>query len=186
MKDYLISSYIDDELDLDQKIEFVEIVHARPAFKDEAVDLLHQEKLLRGEVVDRVPTVAFSEKRKFSIPFWRPAGLFAAGLAAALLVLIFVPRQPELLPPTKYRFVLYQPGVKQVEITGSFLDWATVPMQRTGTGGYWEAVLEVPVGEHRLCYIIEGRKRIPDPTIPIREKDDFGGENSILAVNLKT
>ena len=29
MKDYLISSYIDDELDLDEKIEFVETVHAQ-------------------------------------------------------------------------------------------------------------------------------------------------------------
>ena len=38
----------------------------------------------------------------------------------------------------------------------------------------------------KLKGIIEGRKRIPDPTIPIREKDDFGGENSILAINMKT
>jgi hypothetical protein len=186
MMDYLISSYIDDELELEEKIEFVEIVHEQVAFKDEAVDLLRQEKLVRGEVVDRVPAVAFAEKRRFSISFWRPAAMFAAGLAAALLVMFFVMPQAELPVPAKYRFVLYQPDVKQVEITGSFLGWAAVPMQRTGTSGYWEAVLEVPPGEHRLCYIIEGRKRIPDPTIPIREKDDFGGENSILAVNLKT
>lgn len=186
MKDYLISSYIDDELNLDEKIEFVEIVHEKTAFKDETVDLLHQEKLVRGEVVDRVPAVTFAERPRFSIPFWRPAGMFTAGLAAALLVMFLVPRPQELPAPAKYRFVLYQPDVKQVEITGSFLGWAAVPMQRTGTSGYWEAVLEVPAGEHRLCYIIEGRKRIPDPTIPIREKDDFGGENSILAVNMKT
>jgi hypothetical protein len=186
MRDYLISSYIDDELDLDEKIEFVETVHEKADFKDEAVDLLRQEKLICGEVVDRLPAVAFPEKRRFSIPFWRPAGMFAAGLAAALLVVFFVTPRPEMPVPAKYRFVLYQPDVKQVEITGSFLGWAAVPMQRTGTSGYWEAVLEVPAGEHRLCYIIEGRKRIPDPTIPIREKDDFGGENSILAVNMKT
>ena len=186
MKDYLISSYIDDELDLDEKIEFVETVHDQPAFKDDTVDLLHQEKLVRGDVVENVPAVAFSEKRGFSIPFWRPAGMFAAGLAAALLVMFFVPGQQGLPAPTLHRFVLYQPDVKQVEITGSFLGWAAVPMKPSGTSGYWEAVLEVPAGEHRLCYIIEGRKRIPDPTIPIREKDDFGGENSILAVNMKT
>ena len=41
----------------------------------------------------------------------------------------------------------------------------------------------MPAGEHRLCYIIEGGKRIPDPTILAREKDDFGGENSILEVD---
>ena len=186
MKEYLISSYIDDELELDDKIEFVETVHKQEAFKEEAIDLLQQEKLMRSEVVDRVPAVAFPERRRFTIPFWRPAGMFAAGLAAALLVIFFVTPRQELPVPTMHRFVLYQPDVKQVEITGSFLGWAAVPMKRSGTSGYWEAVLEVPAGEHRLCYIIEGRKRIPDPTIPIREKDDFGGENSILAVNMKT
>ena len=41
-------------------------------------------------------------------------------------------------------------------------------------------------GEHRLCYIIEERKLILDPTIPVREGNDFGSENSILALNLKT
>ena len=87
---------------------------------------------------------------------------------------------------TTHRFVLFQPDVNRVEITGSFLGWEAVPMQRSGTSGYWEVVLEVPAGEHRLCYILEGGRRIPDPTIPIREKDDFGGENSILAVNLET
>jgi len=186
MKEYLISSYIDDELDLGEKIEFVEAVHEQVNFKDEAVDLLQQEKLVRGEVVDRVPEVVFREKRRFSISLWRPAGMFAAGLAAALLVMFFVTPRQELPVLTMHRFVLYQPDVKQVEITGSFLDWAAVPMKRSGASGYWEAVLEVPAGEHRLCYIIEGRKRIPDPTIPIREKDDFGGENSILAIKMKT
>jgi hypothetical protein len=186
MKDYLISSYIDDELDLDEKIDFVETVHAQTRFKDEAVELLHLEKLLRGEVVDRVPTVVVREKRRFTIPLWRPAGMFATGLAAALLIMFAVMPRQEVPVLTTHRFVLYQPDVKQVEITGSFLGWSAVPLKRSGTSGYWEAVLEVPAGEHRLCYIIEGDKRIPDPTIPIREKDDFGGENSILAVKLNT
>ncbi len=59
MKDFLISSHIDDELDLDEKIEFVETVHEQPAFRDEAVDLLHQEKLVRGTVFDRVPSCEY-------------------------------------------------------------------------------------------------------------------------------
>jgi hypothetical protein len=186
MKEYLISSYIDDELDLDEKIVFVETVHAQARFKDEAVDLLHQEQLVRGEVVDRVPAVVFREKRRFTMALWRPVGTFAAGLAAAVLILFFVMPRQEAPAVAPHRFVLYQPDVNQVEITGSFLGWSAVPMKKSGTSGYWEAVLEVPAGEHRLCYIIEGHKRIPDPTIPIREKDDFGGENSILAVNMKT
>ena len=186
MKDYLISSYIDDELDLDEKIEFVETVHAVAAFKDEAVDLLHLEKQVCGEVVARVPAVALREKHRFSIPLWRPAGIFAAGLAAALLIMFLVtPRQEQMLLTT-HRFVLFQPDASRVEITGSFLGWEAVPMKKTGTSGYWEAVFELPAGEHRLCYILEGGRRIPDPTIPIREKDDLGGENSILAVNMRT
>ncbi len=186
MKDYLISSYIDDELNLDEKIEFVETVHEKVFFKDETVDLLHQEKLIRDEVANRVPAVIFRAKRRFSVPRWRPAAIFAAGLAAVLLVMFLVTPQQEQTMLATHRFVLYQPDVSRVEITGSFLGWNAVPMERSGTSGYWEAILEVPAGEHRLCYIIEGRKRIPDPTIPIREKDDFGGENSILAVNVKT
>ena len=186
MKDYLISCYIDDELDLDDKIEFVETVHANVSLKDEAVDLLHQEKQIRNKVADRIPAVTFREKRRFFIPLWRPARIFAAGLAAGLFFMFFVIPQEEQTMLTTHRFVLYQPDVKQVEITGSFLGWDVVPMKKSGTSGYWEAVLELPAGEHRLCYILEGHLRIPDPTIPIREKDDFGGENSILAVNLKT
>ena len=186
MKDYLISSYIDDELDLDEKIEFVETVHEQMAFKDEAVGLLQQEKQVRGEVVDRVPAVTLREKRRFSFALRPPAGIFAAGLAAALLIMFFVTPQQEQMMLTTHRFVLYQPDANRVEITGSFLGWKAVAMKKTGTSGYWEAVLEVPAGEHRLCYILEGGRRIPDPTIPIREKDDFGGENSILAVNIKT
>jgi hypothetical protein len=186
MKDYLISSYIDDELNLDEKIEFVETVHEKISVKDETVDLLHQEKLIRGEVSDRVPSVKLQKKSRFAIPYWRPAGVFAAGLAAALLIMFFVTPQPEkeTMMLTSHRFVLFQPDVSRVEIAGSFLGWEALPMRKSGTSGYWEVVLEVPAGEHRLCYILEGRRRIPDPTIPISEKDDFGGENSILAVNM--
>jgi hypothetical protein len=186
MIEYLISSYIDDELDLDEKIEFVETVHEKVQFKNEAVELLYQEKLLRGEVVDRVPAVVFREKPRFNFSFWQPTSTFAAGLVAAVLIMFFMMPRPEVSLVTTHRFVLYQPDVKQVEITGSFLGWSPVPMKQSGSSGYWEAVLEIPAGEHRLCYIIEGNKRIPDPTIPIREKDDFGGENSIFAVKMKT
>ena len=186
MKDYLISSYIDNELNLDEKIYFVETVHEKASFKTNAVDLLHQEKLIRGDVTYRVPSVILREKRRFAIALWRSAGIFAAGLVAALLLIFIVAPKQDKIMLSSHRFVLYQPDVSRVEISGSFLGWEAVPMRKTGASGYWEVVLQVPAGEHRLCYILEGRRRIPDPTIPIREKDDFGGENSILAVNMKT
>ena len=111
--------------------------------------------------------------------------IFASGLAAALILFFFIQPPKEPLS-TAHRFVIYQPGVEQVEITGSFTDWRSLPMTRAGTGDYWEITIDVPVGEHRFSYILEGDQRLADPTILIREKDDFGGENSILEVNLQT
>ena len=57
MSDPIISLFIDDELDLDDKIEFVENISASPLFKDETVALLNQEKLIRSRVVDSAPAI---------------------------------------------------------------------------------------------------------------------------------
>ena len=49
---YLISKFIDNELDLDDKIEFVGRVHEDNIFKDESTALLEMEKIIRTDVVD--------------------------------------------------------------------------------------------------------------------------------------
>ena len=185
MQDYLISMFIDDELDLDNKIEFVETVHSDRNFKDETVGFLQQEKVICAEVVDDIPPVKVQLKEKAGFPLWRPMAIFASGLAAALILFFFIQPPKEPLS-TAHRFVIYQPGVEQVEITGSFTDWRSLPMTRAGAGDYWEITIDVPVGEHRFSYILEGDQRLADPTVLTREKDDFGGENSILEVNLQT
>ena len=185
MQDYLISMFIDDELNLDNKIEFVETVHEDLKFKDETVDFLRQEKMIRTEVVDNLPFVKVRLKEKTGFPLWRPMAIFASGLAAAL-VLFFFTQSPKEQLSTAHRFVIYQPGVEQVEITGSFTEWRALPMIRAGNSDYWEVTINVPAGEHRFSYILEGDQRLADPTILTREKDDFGGENSILEVNLQT
>jgi hypothetical protein len=177
--------FIDDELNLDEKISFVETVHVDKDFKDETVDLLHQEVLIRSDVSDHVPTVRIEAKRKLHFSWFRPFGLLGAGLAAAVVILFFS-LAPKEMSTRPYRFVIYQPDAGRVELTGSFTGWNAVPLKKNGSSGYWETTLELPSGEHRLCYILEGRERVPDPTILSREKDDFGGVNSILEVNLKT
>ena len=45
--DYLSSMYIDNELDLDEKVVFVDKVHSDPPFYRDTRALLLQEKLLR-------------------------------------------------------------------------------------------------------------------------------------------
>ncbi len=178
---HLISMFIDDELTLNDKVVFVEAVHAESAFKDEAVELLNQEKWLRSEVVEQVPDIRLKANRRVSSWRLRPICALGATLAAAVIFMVFFVSRPE---PSlvAYRFVIFQPEVTRVDIAGTFTGWSSIPLKKTGRTGYWETTLEMPAGEHRLCYIIEGEKRIPDPTILARETDDFGGENSILQV----
>jgi hypothetical protein len=187
MNDYLISLYIDNELDLDEKITFVEQVHADRIFTDEALALLRQEKLVRTlpehhlpdalPLIDDLPTSVKTLWR----PWWKPfAGLVAAGALASLL-LVFLPSRPDMITES-HRFVLYLPDITTVEIIGTFTDWQPVTMDPIGNSGYWTLTMEIPEGEHRYSYLIGHERQIADPTVAIREQDDFGGENSILEV----
>jgi hypothetical protein len=184
MSDHLISMYIDDELDLDDKIVFVETVHDDKTFKEDTVDLLRQEKLIRADVVDHLPCLRIEERPSpWQAKLLRPFAAAAAGLAAAaVLWLAFWPAKEPALRP--WRFVIYQPDAQGVELVGSFSGWKRIPLKHAAGSGYWEITLELPAGDHRFSYIIEGSRRLADPTIGVRETDDFGGENSILSVKL--
>jgi hypothetical protein len=185
MSEYIISMFIDDELDLDDKIEFVEKVHGDVTFKDETVSLLNQEKELRQGPVDRVPHVATAFPTRHRFRIFHPAYVATAALAVAVVILAFTFLVQQQTGPSPYRFVIYRPDVTQAEIIGTFTDWQRVPMNALGSSGYWEISLDIPRGEHRFTYILEGEKRYADPTILTRESDDFGGENSILSLNNK-
>lgn len=183
MKDHLISQFIDDELDLDEKIGFVEDVHRDSGFMHDALELLRQEKLLRADWTFTVPPVAVASDPPRRIPVRRALGFAVCAAAAAVLLLFFwpAPSGEKLIP---HRFVIYQPGAEQVEITGNFTKWRKIPLRRTGRGGYWEITLDLPPGEHRFSYLLEGRQTMADPTVRLRERDDFGNENSIFEVKL--
>jgi hypothetical protein len=181
MNGQLVSQYIDDELTLDEKIEFVEEVHGSRSLKDEAVELLRQEKLLRAEPVEHIPERALKANRPRILRFVRPAVLAATAAAAALIFFLF-PFAPQTPPETSYRFVVYRPDAGRVDIAGSFTGWNAVPMRKVGDSGYWEGTFNLPRGEHRFIYLLNGGERLPDPTILTREGDDFGGENSVLSI----
>jgi hypothetical protein len=184
MKDYMISMFLDDEMNCDEKIEFVETVHNDVTVKKEIIELLEQEKQIRGEVTDRVPVVEFDSRPSLLLQFWRPFALIMSGAAAALI--IFLSTQPNLeATAVPYRFVIYRPGAARIDLTGSFSGWESLPMKKMGASGYWERVVELQKGEYRFSYVLENGERIPDPTILTRERDDFGGENSILDLNIK-
>lgn len=181
--DYTISMFIDGELSIDEKIVFVERVHGDETFKDESIELLRQEKLVRSEVAKRVPPVEFKPRRRVVYSMLRPLGILAPAMAAAIVILFFF-MSSEVSTSVPYRFVIYRPDVSKAEIAGSFTEWRMIPMKMTGSSGYWEVILNIPKGEHRFTYILDGHQRFADPTILVREQDDFGGDNAILLVDL--
>lgn len=190
MNDYLISLFIDNEMDLDEKITFVETVHASQQFSTEALTLLEQEKLLREIPLSALDKVSLTMAVKpvfswfkFLRSWWQPLSGFAAVMFIIASGWLLTHQQ---LPPGtaqgEYRFVLYLPQVKQAEIIGTFTDWSPVPMQKIDQTGYWTLTLKVPPGEHRYSYLIENDGRIADPSVAAREHDDFGGENSVIII----
>ena len=180
MKEELISLFIDDELDLNKKTMFVETVHADPVFTEETLAFLEQEKLLTTPLtVNRPMPRTFSFKRLWS--FQIPFKALAAGLATAMIVMLVM------WPETKtqklsHRFVIFEPGVEQAEIAGSFSRWKPLPMKSSGRNGYWEVTIELSPGEYEYSYFLDGKKSVADPTAQFREKDDFGNINSIIRI----
>ena len=187
---YLISLYIDNELSIDDKIVFVEHIHADQNFTEDAVSLLKQEKALRSYLPEQAPAtpLPFPEQTEFSLWASKPFGLALAASVLILIALFFSFKQPPdtRFPPSaagyQHRFVLYQSGSRQIEIAGSFTNWQRIPLQPAGSSGYWEITLEIPPGEHAFSYILDGTEILADPTISAQEKDDFGTINSILVV----
>lgn len=197
--DYFISMYIDDELSLDEKIQFVKTVHGNSTYAEEAISLLRQEKELVELVCRQLPET-------IQPPHYQPPSgrLFRWAVAASLLLVLSflgginmhrLQMSSELLTVEEpsaeqssmdsyhsHRFIIRQKGITKVEITGSFTDWQKVSLLPTGSDDYWEVTLPVPDGEHRYSFIVDGSKRLPDPTVLVRETDDFGTVNSIINI----
>lgn len=181
MNTEIISFFIDDELTLEGKIELVDEIHRSKPFRDETVALLQQEMLLRSEPAAYIPEKALKPNKIRIFKSLRPTGVAAAALAAIIIFMV-LPLTTQKRMETPYRFVLYQPNVNKVEITGNFTNWNPVPMMKLGDSGYWECTLKLHQGEYRFSYVLNGGERLPDPTIPTRENDDFGSENTILSI----
>ncbi len=189
MMDYLASMYIDNELNLGEKVQFIEKIRSEEEFFQETVALLHQEKLLRTQP-EKLKVLAPAETRiRPDLKNWigkllRPMIYAGGGFALATLILFNLTTDATDELTTAGRFVIFEPAVSRVELTGTFNGWQRMEMKQIGNSGYWELNLQLPAGEHRFAYILDGSHRMADPTHPAREKDDFGGENSVVTIPL--
>lgn len=183
----MISMFIDDEMDFEDKINLISRIRHDKSFATETADLLQQEKLIRAQVVDNSPSFEIKPAfrwKQFITPFCRPMPIAIATMVVVITALFVYTLSPERIQYHN-RFIIYRPDVNQVEITGSFTKWQRLPMKRLGESGYWEIQLDLPEGEHRYTYILDGHVTFADPTVLPHERDDFGGQNSILNISKK-
>ena len=191
MSDLLISQYIDNELNLDEKIVFVKKIHADQSYTQLTEELLEQEKILCAEIaapMPQAPVAAYPPLVNRVLHALRHRlKMFAFPLLAmaVLVCMILVYTHPEKKHVAAnhemtYRFVLYNPGASKAEVIGSFSKWRPLPMERIGSSGYWSATIKLPEGEYTYSYLLDAKQRITDPTVNLKEHDDFGGENSVL------
>lgn len=189
--DHLISMYIDNELSLDEKIHFLKHIYGNRSYTEEAVELLEQEKLLSLSLTIPVPDIELPPHRAGILPIFNRSLGWAVALGLLLLFAFmagekFSPQGPRQLVAESttvlHRFVLHHQAGQLVEISGTFTNWKSVPLVPSGINGYWEVSLELPAGEHRYTFIVDGLNYIPDPTVAAQESDDFGSINSILKV----
>ena len=181
--EFLISLFIDDELDLKEKAAMVRCLGSDPAFVRQTLSFLELEQSLRAPATETIPLPRdISKPRRLpAAAFLRVAAAFLVVVCASVFGVYHWTSSPEKAPsPVSQRFVIYLPQADRVEIAGTFTSWKRLPLNRLGSSGYWEINLNLKQGEHRFSYIVGGDRAMADPTILATETDDFGGTNSVI------
>lgn len=83
------------------------------------------------------------------------------------------------------RLELRAPRAEEVAVVGDWNGWdpGTHPMTDADGDGIWQIEIEVESDrEYQYQFLINGERWIPDPQAPMRVKDGFGGENSVLNI----
>ena len=87
--------------------------------------------------------------------------------------------------PASFRLVYYAPEAHSVSVLGDFNHWSgEIPLKPRGKAGYWLVDLNVQPGEYRYVLLIDGKKRVADPTADYSISDDFGSKNSVVRVGI--
>jgi hypothetical protein len=76
-------------------------------------------------------------------------------------------------------------AAKSVSIVGDFNQWdsAAAPLTRFGANGPWTVTVKVMPGRHLYAFMVDG-KLVVDPKAPHTLDPDFGGDASVLMVNV--
>ncbi len=195
MKELLISKYIDNQLNLDEKITFVKEVKNDDGFYNETIEMLEAEKLLNFDVPYEQPLKATQKKVLPFRGFTRNRIIYQSLVAVAMVLIIIsvglgvlknyipVTQTRKTTEKVLYRFVYYNPHAKSVAVMGSFTGWKKVYMKRVDGTGYWQLYIKLPKnGMYKYNFVVGKNKIIHDPSNPARIYNGFGGFDSVLRI----
>lgn len=78
-------------------------------------------------------------------------------------------------------FAYFRPGATSVELAGDFNGWGAAPQRLTrDAGGWWRLRLEMPAGEYRFKYLVDGTLWEADYASYGVENDRHGGWTSVM------
>jgi hypothetical protein len=82
------------------------------------------------------------------------------------------------------RFVYENSSAETVHLTGDFNNWRRngPEMDRIGESSYWTVEIELNEGIYKYSFLIDNEVWIPDPLSPLRVKDSFGNEASLIVL----
>jgi 1,4-alpha-glucan branching enzyme len=83
------------------------------------------------------------------------------------------------------RFVVRAAGAASVAVIGSWNDWeaggAAQRLRRTREPDLWEVWMDLPTGQHRYHFLVDGRAARPADAAQYRP-DGFGGQDGVVEV----
>ena len=71
-------------------------------------------------------------------------------------------------------------GTKSVQLAGNFNDWSSSATPMTKTNGFWEARLQLDIGQYEYRFLVDGKHWMRDPLNP-----EFGGPHSNSLLHVK-
>ena len=81
------------------------------------------------------------------------------------------------------QFTYYQKGLDSISVVGDFNDWDATPLTEVSPG-VWTVSLRLRPGVYDYQFILNGKQRVTDPTMP-QTSSDFGSPNSVVKVSTK-
>jgi hypothetical protein len=84
-----------------------------------------------------------------------------------------------------HQFTYYQKGLQSISLEGDFNDWKADSTSLTEVSpGVWSVSLRLPPGVYEYQFILNGKQRVADPTMP-QASSEFGSPNSVVTVSAK-